>query len=174
MSEETKKDTDKSARKAAAKPAKKTAPKKPAAKKPPPKKPAAKKPAARKQAAEEKIKKDAEYTDFAEVNDSEDATESDSTASSFHENLPNRDWTAFLFRAALLIVYGMLGWLAMWAAVSLAAVGWLTSLIFNEENETLKSWIRSLGNYLKEVMDYMADEKSEMPFPLSKNFPSDR
>ena len=174
MSEEIKKNTNKSANKTAAKPAKKTAAKKPSVKKSTPKKPAAKKPAAQEHKAEDKIKKDSEYTDYTEVNESEDTAKSSSTASSFQEKLPDRDWAAFLFRAALLIVYGMLGWLAMWAAVTLAAVGWLTSLIFNEENETLKSWIRSLGNYLKEVMDYMADEKSEMPFPLSKNFPNDR
>lgn len=147
---------------------KKTAVKKVAAKKvSTSKKPAAKKPTAKKAAA-----KNSENTA-----PSKNIFEKKSTST--HEDAENvfpglakdRDWQSFALRVAYIITFGVLGWLAFGAAITMTIIQVVITVLLGAPNETLQGWVSAIGKYLAEVFEYISWNTDEKPFPLGRPVP---
>ncbi len=179
----------KTAKSAAKSSAKKTAVKKTTAKKPTAKKPAVKKAsaskkpvakkAAPKKAAPKKPIQDDPVT-FATAEKSENISSSKKTKSTSTQDdaenvfpglAKDRDWQSFALRVAYIITFGVLGWLAFGAAITMTIIQVVITVLLGAPNETLQSWVCAIGKYLAEVFEYVSWRTDEKPFPLGRPVP---
>ena len=192
----TTKKTTKSATKTTAKKAtvtNKTTAKKPVAKKATIKKPVAKKAAVNKATVSKAAPKKPDVVEaviLADIPDTEDNTNHGSsehtsaneTSSSSNNHEPenvfpglakDRDWQGFAFRVAYIITFGVLGWLAFGAAITMTVIQVVITILLGAPNETLQSWVSTIGKYLAEVFEYISWNTDEKPFPLGRPVPLD-
>ena len=193
MSKETKATTKKTA-------AKKPATKKPSAKKPvakkvavsktaAAKKPAAKKAAVSKTAAAKKspakkpaAKKPVGIEAETIVNKTTHKTANTASGSSSDSKPENvfpglakdRDWQNFALRVAYIITFGVLGWIAFGAAITMTIIQVIITVLLGAPNETLQNWVSAIGKYLAEVFEYISWNTDEKPFPLGRPVPLDK
>ena len=185
----TKRATKSTVKKTAAKKAtvKKPAVKKPAVKKvtvkkvSTSKKPAAKKTAAKKAAPKKPIQDDPLL--FTSANNAENTASEKKTfgkkPASTDEDADNvfpglakdRDWQSFALRVAYIITFGVLGWLAFGAAITMTIIQVVITVLLGAPNETLQSWVCAIGKYLAEVFEYVSWRTDEKPFPLGRPVP---
>lgn len=172
---------------------KKTVAKKPVVKKATVKKPVAKKAAVSKATAskatsikpetvEAVIKADIpDSTDTTNHTSSEQASANETFSSSNNHEPENvfpglakdRDWQGFAFRVAYIITFGVLGWLAFGAAITMTVIQVVITILLGAPNETLQSWVSTIGKYLAEVFEYISWNTDEKPFPLGRPVPLD-
>ncbi len=153
--------------------AKKSVTKKPAVKKAAAKKPAAKKPAAKKPEVTETVENtaaasSAEYTATQETFTSTNDNESENV---FPGLAKDRDWQSFVLRVAYIITFGVLGWLAFGAAITMTVIQVIITILLGAPNETLQSWVSTIGKYLAEVFEYVSWNTDDKPFPLGRPVP---
>ena len=177
-----KKTTAKVTKAATKKPAvKKTTVKKAAAKKPVVKKTAAKKATVKKAAAKKPAPKKAAPKAAAESPRQKTSSSAPSSATTEKENIENvfpgldkgRDWKNFVLRVTYIAAFGVLGWLAFGAAITMTVIQVVITVLLGAPNETLQSWVSTIGRYLAEVFDYISWNTDEKPFPLGRPVPLD-
>lgn len=199
MTKETKATTNKTAVKKTTKSASKTtakkttAVKKTATKKPAAKKPVAKKATVSKATASKAAPKNPDVVEAVINTDIPEATKDANNGSSEHttanetfsssnnheaENVfpglaKDRDWQGFAFRVAYIITFGVLGWLAFGAAITMTVIQVVITILLGAPNETLQSWVSTIGKYLAEVFEYISWNTDEKPFPLGRPVPLD-
>ncbi len=160
--------------------AKKAATKKPAAKKATFKKPVAKKAVAKKPATKKAATKKATAAKVAPEAAKEQSQQSTSkeTISETVENVfpgldKDRDWSSFVLRITYIIAFGVLGWIAFGAAITMTGIQVVITVLLGAPNKTLQSWVSAIGRYLAEVFEYVSWNTDEKPFPLGKPVPLD-
>lgn len=74
--------------------------------------------------------------------------------------------SALLTRIFVTLLFALIGWLSLWVfgVVVLVQFGFL--LITGELNKNLKAFNGELGNYLSDIINYVAFQKEEKPFPF--------
>lgn len=142
---------------------------------------ASKKPAPKKAAPKKPIQ-DAPVI-FTSGKNSENTASSKNTfgkkSTSTHEEVENafpglakdRDWKNFALRLAYIITFGVLGWLAFGAAITMTIIQVIITVLLGAPNKTLQSWVCAIGKYLAEVFEYVSWRTDEKPFPLGRPVP---
>lgn len=145
------------------------------------KKAAVKKTAVKKAAPKKPIKDDPVI--FTSGKNSENSESSKKTfgkkSTSTHEEAENvfpglakdRDWQNFALRVAYIITFGVLGWLAFGAAITMTIIQVVITVLLGAPNETLQGWVCAIGKYLAEVFEYVSWRTDEKPFPLGRPVP---
>lgn len=182
MTDDKKAPKKKAAPKKTTKSAAKSSVKQPAAKKATVKKvSASKKPTAKNSAPNKPILEEPVISVASES--SENTTSSENAhakkTKSTHEDADNvfpglakdRDWQNFVLRVAYIITFGVLGWLAFGAAITMTIIQVVITVLLGAPNETLQNWVSAIGKYLAEVFEYISWSTDEKPFPLGRPVP---
>lgn len=118
------------------------------------------------------------HTSTAADNDStfQEETANQSSARETMENTfpgldKDRDWQSLAIRVLYIAAFGVLGWLAFLAAIVMTAIQVVLTILLGTPNETLQSWVCSIGKYLSEVFEYISWRTEERPFPLDRPAP---
>ena len=98
---------------------------------------------------------------------------SDTTENTFPGLDKDRDWQSFALRVAYIITFGVLGWIAFGAAITMTIIQVVITILLGSPNETLQSWVSAIGKYLAEVFEYISWNTDEKPFPLGRPVPLD-
>lgn len=71
-----------------------------------------------------------------------------------------------LTRILVTVLFALIGWVSLWVfgVVVLVQFGFL--LITGELNKNLKAFNGELGDYLSDIISYVAFQKEEKPFPF--------
>ncbi len=121
-------------------------------------------------------------TDSASETNTASATAGDSAPGAApHSNdaealadLKNRDWPGMLARLVFMILFGVLGYFALFVALFLTAVQFIVTLLKATPHDGLGRLIAGLGGYVGDVMAYLGFASDHKPFPLGRPFPDGR
>ena len=181
MTEDNKATTKKTTPKKTIKSAAKASVKKPTVKKATVKKALVKKAPAKKAAPSKPILEDPVISVASESSENTTSSENDPAkkTTSSHEDADNvfpglakdRDWKSFALRLAYIITFGVLGWIAFGAAITMTIIQVIITVLLGAPNETLQGWVSAIGKYLAEVFEYISWSTDEKPFPLGRPVP---
>lgn len=80
-------------------------------------------------------------------------------------------WKKLLIRAAFMLLFGVLAWIAMLASLGLSLVQLILAALTGEPNGNLQRWIMGLGDYINQALAFLSFKSDDQPFPLGKPFP---